>query len=236
MTILPTVTIAAVDGLHEHDCKKENNMQDRINTLQKLCGLEVTVRKEKGENVFEFKHNGQTVKTIFTYDKAKLFAEGIQYGSSCTKDNMNYTICKICDHFVDENPCYEDDPTLFKFVHLEDGEQEFDHNAEPGETRKNWQDLRPDLFTKYPDGKIGPNSQFHSRIGKEETQFEVLNNLFENYNFEPDVVNGLNGWEHYAPNAYKRVFFLEDAPHSRKATFFVEFLPKSTQVIKMEIA
>lgn len=206
-------------------------MQDRIDTLQKLCGLEVTIRKEKNENVFEFMANGECIKTIFTYDKAKLFAEGIQYASSCTKQDMKetYVLCKCCDHFVDE--MYN--PKGNTFVHLEDGEQEFNHDAMPGEPRDDWQEVRPDLFTKHPDGKIGPNSYFHSRTGKEETQFEVLNNLFENYDFGSETVNGLNGWEHYAPNSYKMVFFLEDMPYSRKATFFVEFMPKSTQVTKM---
>ena len=78
--------------------------------------------------------------------------------------NVAYTLCKHCDHFVDpdpESPC--------KFVHLEDGEQEFDHDPEPSDqthTLAQWQVLRPDLFFKHPDEAIGPNSVHHSRRGK----------------------------------------------------------------------
>lgn len=79
------------------------------------------------------------------------------------------TLCKHCCHFVDEN--YRGDPpdeSLAAFVHMEDGEQEFDHDAEPGEshTSEEWSVLRPDLTTEHPDGKIGPNSRFHSQRGK----------------------------------------------------------------------
>lgn len=97
-------------------------------------------------------------------------------------------MCKHCDHFVEENYFGNDkvvivDATtvevegysngkLARYIHLEDGEQEFDHNAEPGEVRTGleWERFRPDLFTKYPDGKIGPNSPFHSRRGKKPSQ------------------------------------------------------------------
>jgi hypothetical protein len=84
-----------------------------------------------------------------------------------------YQLCKECDHFVDDNPAYDDGDAILlaKYDHLEDGEQEFDHEAEPwmaaGEaTLMTWREARPDLFYVYPDGKIGPNSRFHSRRGK----------------------------------------------------------------------
>lgn len=54
-------------------------------------------------------------------------------------------------------------------VHLEDGEQEFDHDAECSDKthlKSEWILLRPDLFKKYEDGKSGPNSMYHSRRGK----------------------------------------------------------------------
>ncbi len=54
-------------------------MQDRINTLERLSGLTVTHRKEKSQSVYEFKRGNRTIKTCFTYDKAKMFAEGIDY-------------------------------------------------------------------------------------------------------------------------------------------------------------
>ncbi len=101
------------------------------------------------------------------------------------------SLCKHCDHFVDLNDGADEDlaagyangiydplnPPLpgtntagwvSKYIHLEDGEQEFDHDAEPGETRPDgeWNAHRPDLFLRHEDDKIGPNSIFHSRRGK----------------------------------------------------------------------
>jgi hypothetical protein len=99
-------------------------------------------------------------------------------------NNTQLSLCKHCDHFVDVNIV---DPTdkvfdplnpppadvdshdwLAKYIHWEDGEQEFDHDAEPGETHtdEEWGVLRPDLFIEHPDGNVGPNSRFHSRRGK----------------------------------------------------------------------
>ena len=81
---------------------------------------------------------------------------------------MPYNLCKHCDHFVEENG-----PTKPHFgsyhLHLEDGEQEFDHDAEPSDqahTLDEWQELRPDLFHEHEDGKIGPNSSHHDDRGK----------------------------------------------------------------------
>lgn len=93
---------------------------------------------------------------------------------------QSLTLCKHCDHFVDANLVPDDDvaethektimtkdgQTLCRYVHLEDGEQEFDHDAEPGETRDDWDTHRPDLFQRHPDGAIGPNSIFHDFRGK----------------------------------------------------------------------
>jgi len=75
------------------------------------------------------------------------------------------TLCKHCDHFIEPNFDYAPDNGLCEYIHMEDGEQEFDHDAEPGETRTTaqWGELRPDLTQMHPDGKIGPNSRFHSR-------------------------------------------------------------------------
>ena len=91
-------------------------------------------------------------------------------------------MCAKCDHFVDDNilvkgDFYFDDPAkpageegLARFIHLEDGEQEFDHDAVPGgelATLSKWKLGRPELFIEHPDGKIGPNSIHHPRRGKE---------------------------------------------------------------------
>jgi hypothetical protein len=79
-----------------------------------------------------------------------------------------YTLCKYCDHFVDENDAGSIADGCVPFLHLEDGEQEFDHAAQPqGQAPlAEWMRRRPDLFHEHPDGKIGPNSAHHSRRGK----------------------------------------------------------------------
>lgn len=90
---------------------------------------------------------------------------------------MDYHLCKHCDHFVEPNEqdreSYSDTQdresySIAAYDHLEDGEQEFDHDAEPGDahTLEEWYGIRPDLFKPYPDGKIGPNSSYHSQRGK----------------------------------------------------------------------
>ena len=81
---------------------------------------------------------------------------------------LSYEICRHCDHFIEENNPAECVPRA-RFIHLDDGEQEYDHDAErsgQANTLHEWTTRRPDLFTKYPDGKIGPNSMHHSRRGK----------------------------------------------------------------------
>ncbi len=101
-------------------------------------------------------------------------------------DSHVFAICKHCDHFVDVNTP-PDSPivsgtryttittddgtsniTQCRYIHLEDGEQEFDHDAEPGESHslKEWHVLRPDLFMMHSDERVGPNSVCHSRRGK----------------------------------------------------------------------
>lgn len=82
-------------------------------------------------------------------------------------DSLSYQLCSRCDHFVDRN----DDTILglAEYLHLENGEQEFDHEAEPnGEvcTLAEWKALRPDLFVLHPDGAVGPNSSHHGFRGK----------------------------------------------------------------------
>lgn len=105
-------------------------------------------------------------------------------------DDIRYHQCKHCDHFVEPNDCLNDgfgekikegetavyfrdehgEFGVAKFIHLDDGDQEYDHDAEPGEehTGREWKLLRPDLFTKHPDGAIGPNSSYHNRRGKKD--------------------------------------------------------------------
>lgn len=80
-----------------------------------------------------------------------------------------YTLCLHCDHFVDTNDSHQPGDDLAPYVHLEDGEQEFTHDAAPGPDSRplaEWQAARPDLFLQHPDGATGPNSIFHSRRGK----------------------------------------------------------------------
>ena len=89
-------------------------------------------------------------------------------------NKTKYRLCKHCDHFVDENTGIEprNIHKVTKYIHLEDGEQEFDHDAEPqekdGERLSYWRANRPELFLAHPDGKIGPNSIHHNnQRGKE---------------------------------------------------------------------
>ena len=56
-----------------------------VDNLKKISGLDIAHHFEKGENVFEFFNGGHCVKTCFTYAKAKLFAEGIQFGVNLVK-------------------------------------------------------------------------------------------------------------------------------------------------------
>jgi hypothetical protein len=109
-------------------------------------------------------------------------------------DNQKAEMCKFCDHFITENiieapskvlpdgltlAVLQEDgtpqtdgeqPVVYcRYLHLEDGDQEFDHNATPsGDLRplEQWQAARPDLFRMYADGSIGPNSIYHSQRGK----------------------------------------------------------------------
>ena len=79
-------------------------------------------------------------------------------------DKLPYVMCAKCHHFVDEEPAAESG-----YIHLEDGDQEFDHAPEPSyaaHTLQEWKQLHPGLFEEYPDGKIGPNSAYYSRRGK----------------------------------------------------------------------
>ena len=103
-------------------------------------------------------------------------------------DHLTRTLCKHCDHFVDENDIDAGGQVIqtypvsvvvkmpdgnthqqSRYVHLEDGEQDFDHDPEPSDqvmTQAEWRVARPDLFKQHPDGKVGPNSIHHSQRGK----------------------------------------------------------------------
>jgi len=98
-------------------------------------------------------------------------------------NKTTYTLCKHCDHFVDENYFREEDiisreattmtvkgyeVPMARYLHQDDAFQEYDHNGEPGETRtlEEWEVARPDLFVQHEDDSIGPNSIHHSRRGK----------------------------------------------------------------------
>ena len=79
-------------------------------------------------------------------------------------DSLEYTLCKHCDHFVapnDNKP--EEGVTFAEWIHLDSGEKEHEHDAEPGKMKKTllaWKQERPDLFVTFPDGYIGPNSEY----------------------------------------------------------------------------
>lgn len=80
-----------------------------------------------------------------------------------------YEICAYCDHFIEDNPAWvpEDGFTVPPFLHLDDGEKEHDHDAEPSEDVRDlgqWKIDRPELFTEWADGKIGPNSSMRGVV------------------------------------------------------------------------
>ena len=83
-------------------------------------------------------------------------------------------LCQHCDHFVEENIGIE--PGQAPFMHLDNGGQEYDHDATPGEHHrmKEWRELRPDLFIEHADGEIGPNSKFHGQRGKIQHDLTVV--------------------------------------------------------------
>lgn len=85
-----------------------------------------------------------------------------------TLRGIRETLCKHCDHFVIPNENYTPTSGFAKYLHMEDGAQDFDHDAEPGATHRSevWSRLRPDLTQVYPDGKVGPNSIHHHQRGK----------------------------------------------------------------------
>ena len=79
-----------------------------------------------------------------------------------------YSVCLNCWHFVEENLGWDDDASLAKWIHLDDGEKEHLHDAVPdmemGEHELSWWRMNfPTLFLPYPDNKIGPNSRFFEK-------------------------------------------------------------------------
>ena len=87
------------------------------------------------------------------------------------------TLCTCCDHFIEKNTA--EGEGLAAYVHLDNGEQEYDHEATPGEskTMAEWKESRPDLFKSHPDGEIGPNSEYHSQRGKDNRSFYEDNDV-----------------------------------------------------------
>jgi len=58
-----------------------------------------------------------------------------------------YERCRRCLHFVDLNACEGED--LAEYIHLEDGETDFTHDAEPSGiimSLEKWQEIRSELF------------------------------------------------------------------------------------------
>ena len=105
------------------------------------------------------------LKTVMEPD-AEGYSE-VQHCSNPECEEMMDTIyikCAFCDHFVEPNSDFEKGYSLAAYIHLDDGEKDHDHDADPrggAHTLEEWKALRPDFFKKHEDGKIGPNSQFH---------------------------------------------------------------------------
>jgi len=62
-------------------------METQCEYLSFISGLTVKMRREKNENVFDFYLPSEQVqvKTVFTYKKAKVFAEGVSVGRKLLK-------------------------------------------------------------------------------------------------------------------------------------------------------
>jgi hypothetical protein len=69
-----------------------------------------------------------------------------------------YHKCRWCDHFLEEDAQFRG-----MWHHLHDGDVVPNHSGLPGDRRTlaAWQQLRPDLFARHPDGRVGPNSVQH---------------------------------------------------------------------------
>jgi hypothetical protein len=52
----------------------------RSDTLSQISGFQVACYHSGGVRYFVFSFDGQTVKTVCNYRKAKLFAEGVKIG------------------------------------------------------------------------------------------------------------------------------------------------------------
>lgn len=83
--------------------------------------------------------------------------------------DLPYTMCAHCAHFVEDNET-DGDPDIAPYIHLDDGDPEYDHNAEPGDTKtlREWRDDNPELFVTYADDKTGPNSALFPGLGSEQ--------------------------------------------------------------------
>ena len=60
-------------------------MQDRIDTLERISGLVVKFYNRDGVNYFTFGGSKHALKTVCTYRKAKVFAEGVAIGRELGK-------------------------------------------------------------------------------------------------------------------------------------------------------
>lgn len=76
-------------------------------------------------------------------------------------DAVLYEKCAHCWHFIEPNYDWDEDHSLAEYLHLDNGEKEHDHDAEPSgdiRTLDEWKRVQPSLFHTFPDGNIGPNS------------------------------------------------------------------------------
>lgn len=63
----------------------KQEMISHLRTLQRISGLAVTHYRERGQSVYQFFaledfNHSKAIKTCFTFPKAKLFAQGVEYG------------------------------------------------------------------------------------------------------------------------------------------------------------
>lgn len=77
---------------------------------------------------------------------------------------IEYEMCAHlgCMHFVQPNDAFKPGYGIAEYIHLDDGEKEHNHEAIPSgvtHSLEEWRALWPELFHRFPDGKVGPNSK-----------------------------------------------------------------------------
>lgn len=75
---------------------------------------------------------------------------------------------------------------------------------------------------------------WQEREALNERREEKAEKLFSEYDFEPEVVEEVDGWENDAPNTLQCVYYVaQDGGPTEKRIFSVEFAPDSDKVLEI---